>query len=150
MTADTGPARDNPSLDFAGEVPEARGEEATYFDYCQQEELRIQRCSACSAYVFYPRSVCPTCFSRTLEWVLAKGTGVVHTFTVQHREPSGFEGQAPYTVAMIALDEGVLMMSRVVADPNTVHVGMPVQVAFAKVAEDFKVPVFTPTGAADG
>lgn len=146
MTPATEPSRNGPSLDFRGEVPETRGEETTYFDYCQQGELRIQRCSACSAYVFYPRSVCPACFGRELQWVRARGTGAVHTFTVQHREPPGFEGQAPYVIGMISLDEGVLMMSRVIADPATVRVGMPVRVAFATIADGFKVPVFTTAG----
>jgi uncharacterized OB-fold protein len=136
-----------PRYRFDGEVPEARGEEATYFEHCQRGELRIQRCRSCSSYVFYPRAVCPACLSDQLEWVEARGTGTVHTFTVQYRDPPGFEGQAPFVVAIIELDEGVRLMSRVMAEPDDVSVGMAVRVGFASIAESFQVPVFVPAGA---
>lgn len=139
-------------LGFAGLRPDACGEEAQYFDHCQQGRLTIQRCDGCEAHVFYPRSVCPHCWRRQLRWVDAGGRGRVHTFTVQYREPPGFEGQAPFVIAIIELTEGVQMMSRVVAPHDSVEIGMPVRVAFARIAEGFQVPVFLPDdqGAADG
>lgn len=149
MTAGTSPGGET-GLRLVGVVPETRGEETTYFDFCQKGELRIQRCRSCSAYVFYPRSACPSCMGFDLEWVQARGTGTVFSFTVQHREAPGFEGQAPYVLAIIELDEGVRMMSRVVADPDAVRVGMPVRVQFAAIAEDFRVPVFVPAERSDG
>jgi uncharacterized OB-fold protein len=48
---------------------------------------------------------------------------------------------------MIMLDEGVLMMSRVMADPDRVHIGMHVRAEFATVADEFQVPVFVPSEA---
>jgi uncharacterized OB-fold protein len=136
-----------PGSRFDGEVPEVRGEEATYFGHCQRGELHIQRCRSCSSHVFYPRSVCPTCMSGELEWVEARGTGTVHTFTIQHRDPPGFEGQAPFVVAIIELDEGVRLMSRVMGEPDDVSVGMAVRVEFASIADSFQVPVFVPADA---
>lgn len=131
-------------LTFPGVRPHARGEEATYFAFCQEGRLCIQRCPSCQAHVFYPRSVCPSCLRRGLEWVDAQGTGTVHTFTVQHRDPPGFEGQSPYVLAIIELAEGVRLLSRVIAPPGDVRIGMTVQVAFALIADDFRVPVFVP------
>lgn len=80
---ETGVAR--PPLSFRGAVPEMRGEEQRYFDYCQQGRLMIQRCPQCALHVFYPRAVCLRCTSGDLEWVEAEGRGLVFTYAVHHR-----------------------------------------------------------------
>ena len=121
-----------------------RGEEQRYFDYCQQGRLMIQRCPQCALHVFYPRAICPHCTGGDLEWVEAQGRGLVFTYAVHHRFPPGFEGAGPYVVAIVELAEGVRMMTRIMAAPEDVSVGMEVQVAFAAAAEDFQVPVFLP------
>jgi uncharacterized OB-fold protein len=131
-------------LDFSGPRPFVHGEEAAYFDYCRQGELRIQRCRDCKRHVFYPRFVCPWCLADDLEWVRASGRGVVHTFTVQHRAAPDYRGPLPYVIAVIELEEGVRMLSRVVCDPETVRIDMPVTVAWAKIDGDLQVPVFVP------
>lgn len=105
----------------------------------------IQRCSHCAEHVFYPRAVCPHCMSGDLEWVEAQGEGSVFTYAVHHRFPPGFEGVGPYVVAVVELEEGVRMMTRIMAQPESVSVGMEVRVAFAVVAEDFQVPIFVPS-----
>ena len=137
-----------PPLSFAGAVPETRGEEQRYFDYCQQRRLMIQRCGHCEHHVFYPRAVCPHCGATGLKWVQAQGDGSVFTFAVHHRFPAGFEGAGPYVVAIVELSEGVRMMSRIMVKPERVRVGMAVRVAFAEAAPDFVVPVFVPVGEA--
>ena len=139
---ETGVAR--PALSFQGAVPEMRGEEQRYFDYCQQGRLMIQRCPQCALHVFYPRAVCPHCTHDSLEWVEAQGRGLVFTYAVHHRFPPGFEEASPYVVAIVELTERVRMMTRIMAAPEDVSVGMEVRAAFAAVAEDFQVPVFLP------
>lgn len=127
-----------------GTIPDARGEEARFFDFCQEGRLMIQRCLACGDAIFYPRSVCPSCLSREIEWVEADGSGTVFTYTVQHRRPPGFPGEAPYVNAMVELVEGVRLFSRIVADPGEVRIGLPVRVTFATIDGSFRVPVFVP------
>ena len=136
-------------LSFPGLIPEMRGEEQQYFDYCQDGRLMIQRCTQCGDHVFYPRGACPGCLSNALEWVEADGSGTVFTYTVHHRFPPGFEGSEEYVVAIVELDEGVRMMTRVVCPVEVVAIGMPVSVAFAKIAEGFQVPVFIPARGRD-
>jgi uncharacterized OB-fold protein len=64
-----------------------------------------------------------------LEWVDASGFGSVYSFTVVHRAPPGFESEAPYVVALVELEEGPRLMTRVLeAD---VHIGMQVELAVA-------------------
>ena len=132
------------AFDYSGVRPPAFGEEATWFEYCSAERLMIHRCRDCAQFLFPPRSVCPHCLAPDPEWVEAAGTGTVFTFTVQHRDAPGFKDQAPYTIAMVDLAEGVRMMSRIVAPSDLVAIGIPVEVRWAAIEPGFKVPVFVP------
>lgn len=128
-------------IKLAGTAPEIRGEEIAWFDFCRQERLMLQRCVDCGDRILYPRSVCPGCLGGQLEWEQADGAGVVLTYTVQHRPPPEF-GNEPYAVAIVELPEGVRIFSRIVADPASVHIGMPVRVEFAQLPDGFIFPVF--------
>ncbi|MBE9375867.1 Zn-ribbon domain-containing OB-fold protein [Saccharopolyspora sp. HNM0983] len=93
---------------------EADAETRPFWDGVERGELRLQRCADCGRAVFYPRSVCPGCFGQRLDWFTARGTGTVHSWTVAHRAFGAFAGQAPFTVALVDVDEGVRMMTRIV------------------------------------
>jgi uncharacterized OB-fold protein len=104
--------------------------------------LRLQRCRACDRHVFYPRAVCPFCMASDLEWVEASGAGRVHSFTVVHRAPPDYRDEVPYVVALVDLDEGVRMMTRLVdVEPAAVGVGMPVEVT---MRGEPRLPYFRP------
>ena len=112
--------------------PTPRGEERTWFEAAAERRLLIQRCSACGAAVFFPRSVCPVCHDDALGWADAAGTGTVYSYTVLHRAGKpGWEGDVPYVVALIELDEGPRLMGNLLeADLAQVRIGMPVRVTF--------------------
>jgi hypothetical protein len=94
--------------------------------------------------IFYPRAVCPRCLASLLSWFTAAGTGRVYSYTVAHRAFGEFASQAPFTVALIDLDEGARMMARIVdADPGGVRIGMPVRMVVRKIA-DADLPCFQP------
>ena len=42
-------------------------------------QLWLQYCKECSRFIFYPRVICPHCFSTGLEWKPVSGQGVVYT-----------------------------------------------------------------------
>lgn len=104
--------------------------------------LRIQHCQACGRYVFYPRAVCPHCTSVDLGWVEASGSGRIHSYTVVRRAPADYRDEIPYVVALVELDEGVRMMTRLVGvEPADVRVDLPVEVA---IQGDPRLPYFRP------
>jgi uncharacterized OB-fold protein len=104
--------------------------------------LRVQRCGACGRHVFYPRAVCPYCASSELDWVDASGRGQIHSYTVVHRAPPEYRDEVPYVVALVELDEGVRMMTRLVdVEPAAVRVDLPVEVA---IQGDPRLPYFRP------
>jgi uncharacterized OB-fold protein len=82
--------------------------------------------------VFPPRLAQPGT-GAALAWKVSAGRGAVHATTVVRRR-----GAAPHNVALVALDEGFRMMSRVDGiEPDAVAIGLRVELRF-----DGEVPVF--------
>ncbi len=114
-----------------------------YWEGLARSELRIQRCNACSRHVFYPRSICPHCFSDQLSWVTATGKGTIYSYTVVHQAYGPFADGVPFIIALVTLTEGVRMMTRIVeASHELVNIGAPVHVTFARVDEKITLPYF--------
>ena len=106
--------------------------------------FQIQQCGDCRRHVFYPRAVCPHCASLALRWVQPSGRGVVYSTTVVRR-PADKGG--PYNVALIELEEGVRLMSRVDGmAPQDVAIGQRVRLALADI-DGAPAPVFLPENA---
>jgi uncharacterized OB-fold protein len=126
-------------------VPAITDYNREYFEGCAAGELRIRNCRACDSKFRFAHAWCPQCWSVDLTWETASGRAKVTHFTVVHQAPSAaFQAEAPYVLALVELAEGVRMMTNVVdCDPQTVHVGMPVLVAFEQRGE-VSLPVFSP------
>jgi len=117
---------------------------SAYSEALAAGQFRIQRCGGCGQHVFYPRVVCPHCGSGDLAWIEPSGLGTVYSTTVVRR--SADKGGS-YNVALIDLDEGVRLMSRVDGlAPEAVRIGMRVRAHVVSV-NGTPAPVFTP---ADG
>ena len=116
---------------------------ATYIDHLQKGELAYQFSPEADAAVFYPRMICPFTGSDRLEWRVSKGMGTVHATTVVHPQQG-----TPYNVALIDIDEGFRMMSRVEdITPLDVRIGMRVKFRVHQAEGDEPpYPVFTLAG----
>ncbi|NUS09109.1 MAG: Zn-ribbon domain-containing OB-fold protein, partial [Nonomuraea sp.] len=113
-------------------------------------ELRIQRCQTCARHYFYPRPSCPHCGSDDVEWVRATGRATLYSYVINHRPAPGFEGEGPYAIAVVELEEGVRMMTNIVGVANTpddLPLDMELQVVFEQRG-DVHVPLFEPAGGA--
>ena len=111
----------------------------TFLEHLKKGELAYQVTEDGKA-VFYPRAVAPRT-GRRLEWRLSQGLGTVYSTTVVH-----YKGERPLNVALIDVDEGFRLMSRVEdIDATAVKIGM--RVKFRAHPGDEKqppYPVFTP------
>lgn len=117
-----------------------------FWEGCKRHELLIQKCQDCQKVVFYPKMFCPHCLSSNIEWIKASGKGKVYSYMVVYSyQPTEFEGDLPYVVAVIELEEGVRMMSNVIGcPPDKVKCDMGVEVVFDNVTEEFTLPKFKP------
>lgn len=82
--------------------------------------LTIQKCGGCGKHVFYPRSVCPHCWSDDLSWVSAAGTGTLKSFSQVHKPAHpGWVPAAGYIVGLVELTEGPTMLSLILPQGDT-------------------------------
>ena len=112
-----------------------------YLEHCRKGELAYQ-VSDDGKPVFFPRAVAPGTGSGDLEWRVSQGLGTVYSTTVVY-----YRDEPPLNVALIDLDEGFRMMSRVEdIDPLEVKISMRVKVRMHPGNEKQPpYPVFTPT-----
>jgi uncharacterized OB-fold protein len=100
---------------------------APFVEGLDHGEIRYPSCLDCGAAQTLPRYACRKCGAARLEWRVASGRGTVYATTVVMRAPSDdFRTLAPYTLALVELDEktrlmghaepGVAIGDRVVAD----------------------------------
>lgn len=116
----------------------SEGPEARFRAFLAEGRFMLQRSASTGRHVFYPRVAAPGTGETDLEWVEAAGTGTVYATTVTRTR----EGN--YNVALIDLDEGVRMMSRVEGiAPEDVKIGQRVRARIAS-EKDAPLVVFDP------
>jgi uncharacterized OB-fold protein len=108
----------------------------------QEHRLEFQLCLECG-YVRWPAAgVCPECLSRDSEWRQSVHTGTVWSYVVYHHGyTSALKERLPYNVALIELDNGVRLLSRLDIAPEMIRIGMRVVASFAEVGGRL-APVF--------
>lgn len=135
-------------MSYTKPIPTLRGEERLFFDYAKEHVLVYQQCASCEARIFYPRTVCPVCSSTELRIERSAGRGIIYSFTTLYRAGApAFADDVPYTVVLVDLDEGVRVIGDLVgAGPDAVRIGLPVEVVFDDVTDEFTVPRFALRG----
>ncbi len=128
-------------------APAVDPESAPYWAATTEGRLVLQRCTGCGRHQLYPRAHCLSC-RRPVEWVEARGTGTIYSYTVIRQNPSrSFRHLLPFVVALVDLDEGPRLMTNVIGcDPEQVSVGAPVRVRFERVSDEAALPVFELVG----
>jgi uncharacterized protein len=118
-------------------APIANVEIQAYFDAAAAGKLLVKHCEECSQDHFYPRAICPHCFSSKTTWRESSGAGVIYSFSVMRRVPQ------PYAIAYVTLDEGITMMSSIVdCDLDTLAIGQRVKAVFRPTDGAVTVPAF--------
>ena len=83
-------------------LPVPQPESEFYWEKAKAHELWLRRCTSCGRAYFYPRDICPLCFSRDTEWVQASGRGTLYAFSIAHRGPTpAFRERVPYVAALV-------------------------------------------------
>ncbi len=113
--------------------------------------LSLLRCESCGRWLHPPTPDCLACGSSAVSPQPVSGHATVWTYTVNY-QPFLPSIEPPYALAIVALDEqdDLHLTTRIVGcDPESVHIGMRVQVQFDRHG-DVYLPLFAPeTGSAD-
>ena len=129
-------------------VPVATPTTQPFWDGTSAGELRLQHCSDCGHHFLYPRIRCPKCGSASTTWVKASGKARLYSYVINHMPAPGWEGETPYVIAMIELQEGPRMLSNLVGvppDPAKLVLDMPLEVCF-EARGNMTLPLFKPAG----
>ena len=129
--------------------PVPQPESDFYWERCKEGELWLRHCKSCDKTYFYPRDLCPMCFSRNTDWIQTDGKGTLHTFAIVHRGPTpAFRDKAPYVTAVVELQGGARMPTNLVdidPDPEVIKCGMALEVTFEKLDDNISLPMFRPS-----
>lgn len=121
-------------------APPVTVESKPFWDAAAEGRFLIKRCADCGKAHWYPRAICPFCFSGETVWEESPGEGVIYTYSVMHRSPTG-----PYAIGYVTLNEGPAVMTNFVGvPPDGLSIGQKVKVRFQETEGGPPVPVFAP------
>jgi hypothetical protein len=133
---------------FAIEKPLPRPTEdsAPFWAAAHKGELRMQQCGDCSHVRFPPSVVCARCLSENAEWIALSGRGTIFSWIVVHQsQHPAFNSDTPYNVAIVELEEGPRLHTRIVGCSNDeIFIGMPVEVVFDRINDEVSLVTFEP------
>jgi uncharacterized OB-fold protein len=91
-----------------------------YNEALQHNRLLGLKCRACGAITVPPKIACRQCAGSELDVVELKGSGRIRTFTTVNVAAEGREGEVPYIIVMVELEEGPWVMGNLDGvDPPT-------------------------------
>ncbi|WP_293365809.1 Zn-ribbon domain-containing OB-fold protein [Phenylobacterium sp.] len=121
-------------------APMVSVETKPFWDAAREGRFLIGRCQDCGKAYWYPRKMCPHCLSANTVLEESPGEGVIYTYSVMHRSPTG-----PYAVGYVTLDEGPAVLTNFVdVAPDGLSIGLRVKVKFQPTEGGPPVPVFAP------
>lgn len=120
-------------------APTPTPETEAFWQAAAEGKFLVRRCTACSRAHWYPRAICPHCFSDKTEWSEGSGQGVIYSYSVMRRAPE------PFAIAYVTLAEGTTMLTNLVdCDFDTLAIGQQVKLVFMPTEGGAPVPMFTP------
>ena len=143
---------DGPPASPARILPKFQEHNRAYWTGGADGQLLIDQCTGCALWVHPPAADCPDC-GGALAARPVSGHGAVFTYTVNH-QPFNPTVPIPYVIAIVELAEQAdlrIATNIVDCEPDSVYVGLPVEVRFERhdVDDDsLFVPVFGPRAGA--
>jgi uncharacterized OB-fold protein len=121
-------------------APGVNPETEAFWNAAKEGRFLVRRCTGCGKAHWYPRAICPHCFSDATEWQQASGRGTIYSVSVMKRAPE------VYAIAYVTLEEGPTMMTNIVdCDYDALAIGQQVQVTFKPTQDDGPpYPMFRP------
>lgn len=125
-------------------LPKIDERNRAHWNGAREGRLMIQACDSCAALRYPFSSLCPKCQSTGSSWKEVSGKGQVWSWCVFHRVYfKGFEGEMPYNVVLVKLDEGPRIYSNIIGvDKDKLRIGMRVRAVFDKATDEVTLVKF--------
>jgi uncharacterized OB-fold protein len=104
--------------------------------------LSSTRCRACGELAYPPRSFCPRCHGRAVEWIDLPTRGTVYAFTTQER---ALRFSAPEVLGLVELAGVGRILTRLDAPYEALAIGDEVELVVHHVCTELAVHSFTPS-----
>ena len=119
-------------------TPQGNPETSKFWQQTVEGKLMIKRCATCGEAHYFPRTICPFCFSDKTVWEESSGEGEIYTFSLMRKSASG-----PFAIAYVTLKEGLTLQTNIVdCDIDKLKIGQKVKVVF-KPTSGAPLPFFT-------
>ncbi|MFP6581642.1 MAG: OB-fold domain-containing protein [Candidatus Hydrogenedentota bacterium] len=130
--------------EYTKPLPRRENLHREFYEFCDDHELRFQRCASCDAWRHMPRESCETCGSFEWDWHPSSGKATLFTWTTIYRAlHPAFAKDVPYTSVVVEMEEGVRLVTRLIDIPDDqLKIGIPLEVVFNKVAPDVTLHAF--------
>ena len=123
-------------------APVGNPETVPFWEAAKNGKFMIKRCTACGEPHYFPRSICPFCFSDKTVWEESSGEATIYTFSHMRKSASG-----PYVIAYVTLKEGPSLQTNIVdceQTPEALQLDMPLEVVFEPMDDTITLPLFRP------
>jgi uncharacterized OB-fold protein len=125
--------------------PQPSALSAPFWAAAREGRLELQRCLDCDSFRWTPQVLCTVCYSERYAWAQVSGRGKIYSHSTVYRAPTA-EFTTPYVVAVVALEEGPMMLTNIVGCfPEAVQVDLAVEVAFERLDEEIVLYRFRPS-----
>src|SRR5262245_29384907 len=133
-------ANDAPATVRRVPAPSQNLESKPFWDAAREGRFLIKRCNACGKPHWYPRNICPFCFSADTVWQESKGEGEIYTYSVMRKNTP-----VAYAIGYVTLDEGVSLLTNFVGcDFDALKIGQRVKLKWTETENGPPVFTFTP------
>jgi uncharacterized protein len=120
-------------------APQGNAETKPFWDAATEGRLLIKRCTSCGEAHYFPRALCPFCFSDQTEWEATSGEGEIYSYSLMRKSPTG-----PYAIGYVTLKEGPSVLTNFVdCDFAALKIGTKVKVVFKPSDGGAPLPFFT-------
>jgi uncharacterized OB-fold protein len=107
-------------------APLGNPETKPFWEAAAAGKFMIKRCTACGEPHYFPRAICPFCFSDKTVWEQSSGEGEIYTFSLMRKSATG-----PYAIGYVTLKEGPSLQTNFVdCDIDKLKIGQNVKVVF--------------------
>lgn len=143
-------------------IDDVDSENKAFFQYCANNEFRLQRGKKSGLLRYPPTTACPWTAEREFDWVPVEGKGTVYSYTeIHHAIQPAFKNKVPYMVLLVDLDEqkgrpsehDALRVTGNLVTPDgefaapemirQVGIGTRVRMVLQKITENFGLPHWT-------
>lgn len=108
----------------------------------EESEMRLQCCLECGAFRYPPGPVCAECLSPDYQWKAVSGGGELLSWIIFHKQYLP-EYAAPYNVVAVRLEEGPIIISNLIKDPErTDIIGARVRLVLVEMEDGVILPRF--------